>query len=141
MKAITIHQPWAALIMRGEKRVENRNWGTQFRGQIAIHASKPPADVCPAWDSQWEKYDPLVFGAVIGVVEILNCLHISEVQRAWVQRLYPWLRTHQHVQGPWCWVIGNVQRLKPIHCRGQQGLWNLPDLVEVQLHDAGWCPF
>jgi hypothetical protein len=40
MKALTIKQPWATLIMTGAKDVENRLWHTNFRGRIAIHSSK-----------------------------------------------------------------------------------------------------
>ena len=38
MKAITIWQPWAELIARGVKLVENRTWRTHYRGPVAIHA-------------------------------------------------------------------------------------------------------
>lgn len=40
MKAITILQPWAALIACGAKKIETRSWYTDHRGQIAIHAGK-----------------------------------------------------------------------------------------------------
>ena len=38
MKALTIHQPYAELIRRGEKVIENRTWPTSYRGPLAIHA-------------------------------------------------------------------------------------------------------
>jgi len=40
MKALSIRQPWASLIMAGIKPVENRTWKTNFRGRIWIHAGK-----------------------------------------------------------------------------------------------------
>ncbi len=40
MRALTILQPWAEMIARGVKRVENRTWRTKYRGEIAIHAGK-----------------------------------------------------------------------------------------------------
>lgn len=42
MKALTIKQPWASLIMECGKDVENRSWSTSFRGRVAIHSSKKP---------------------------------------------------------------------------------------------------
>jgi hypothetical protein len=39
VKALTIKQPWAALIMRCGKDIENRDWRTSMRGIIAVHAS------------------------------------------------------------------------------------------------------
>jgi hypothetical protein len=40
MKALTICQPYAELILRGEKLVENREWHTPHRGTILLHAGK-----------------------------------------------------------------------------------------------------
>ena len=38
MKALTIRQPWAALIVQGIKTIETRGWNTNYRGPLAIHA-------------------------------------------------------------------------------------------------------
>jgi ASCH domain len=40
MKAISIRQPWAALIVSGVKDIENRSWRTSHRGPVLIHASQ-----------------------------------------------------------------------------------------------------
>ncbi len=40
MKALSIKQPWAWLIVNGYKDVENRSWRTKHRGPFLIHASK-----------------------------------------------------------------------------------------------------
>lgn len=40
MKAISINQPWAWCIVNGYKPIENRDWATQFRGTVLIHAGK-----------------------------------------------------------------------------------------------------
>lgn len=40
MKALSIRQPWAWLIVNGYKDVENRDWHRKQRGEILIHASK-----------------------------------------------------------------------------------------------------
>lgn len=37
--AISLRQPWALLMADGIKRIENRNWRTDRRGQVLIHAS------------------------------------------------------------------------------------------------------
>lgn len=49
MKAISVRQPWASLIALGAKRFETRNWTTDYRGPIAIHASKKIGDDALAW--------------------------------------------------------------------------------------------
>lgn len=40
MKAITLWQPWATLVARKVKVIETRSWSTNYRGPLAIHASK-----------------------------------------------------------------------------------------------------
>lgn len=40
MKALSIRQPWASLIVLGIKDVENRTWRTRERGTVLVHASK-----------------------------------------------------------------------------------------------------
>jgi ASCH domain len=48
MKALTIRQPWAELILRGRKPFELRTWRTKYRGPLVIHA----AAKIDAWDAQ-----------------------------------------------------------------------------------------
>lgn len=40
MKALSIQQPWAWLVVNGHKDIENRTWKTRHRGRFAVHASK-----------------------------------------------------------------------------------------------------
>lgn len=40
MKALSLQQPWAELIVSGRKTIETRTWNTKFRGKFYIHASK-----------------------------------------------------------------------------------------------------
>lgn len=45
MKALSIRQPWAWLIVNGHKKFENRDWsqhnpGKRYRGPVLIHASQ-----------------------------------------------------------------------------------------------------
>ena len=38
MKALTIKEPWATLIIDGYKKYEFRSWKTNYRGKLLIHA-------------------------------------------------------------------------------------------------------
>jgi hypothetical protein len=40
MKALSIQQPWAWLIVNGYKDIENRSWFTKGRGKFLLHAGK-----------------------------------------------------------------------------------------------------
>src|SRR6516165_9385512 len=39
MKALSVRQPFAHLIVTGIKRIENRFWATPYRGPLLIHAA------------------------------------------------------------------------------------------------------
>jgi len=39
MKALSIKQPFAELILQGRKKIELRKWNTKFRGTFYIHTS------------------------------------------------------------------------------------------------------
>jgi hypothetical protein len=40
MKALSIRSPWWWFILYAGKDIENRDWNTNFRGRVLIHASK-----------------------------------------------------------------------------------------------------
>ena len=130
MKALTICQPYAHLIVRGEKLVENRDWPTRHRGQLAIHAGKSREWLGERDETFYRNIalDPLVFGAIVGQATIVDCLHIDAIRDGTHDMKYPWLREHRHTLGVWCWVLQNVIRFeRPISWRGAQGLWDIPD--------------
>jgi hypothetical protein len=39
MKALSLWNPWANLVAMGQKKVETRDWKTDYRGPLAIHAT------------------------------------------------------------------------------------------------------
>jgi hypothetical protein len=44
LKALSIRQPWAELILRGDKTVEYRSQPTKIRGRIYIYAAQGKSD-------------------------------------------------------------------------------------------------
>lgn len=150
------------------KLVENRTWATKYRGPLAIHAGKSrkfldldtgcpscgavggdAGDNCP-WcelpcdaevDYTYEiPLSAMPFGAVVAVCDLVDCLPLNLAMtppRA-IRDQYPWLPCHEHVEGPWCWILANVRRLgAPVPRSGAQGLWELPDeSLEFRRADA-----
>jgi hypothetical protein len=88
MKALSIRQPWAWLIVNGHKGIENRSWNTKYRGPVLIHASarKPTkAEVEVAreilrqaggWKVALSMPKPEYFelGGIVGVATITDCV-------------------------------------------------------------------
>ena len=129
MKALTICQPYAALIVTGEKLVENREWPTNYRGRLLIHAGKSRQWLDDEDEQDFaERGDPLVFGALVGEATLADVLHIAAIQRGDYDTRYPWLRDHAHTHGLWCWVLQDVKRYaQPVPWKGAQGLWDFPE--------------
>ncbi|MBP7583460.1 MAG: ASCH domain-containing protein [Spirochaetes bacterium] len=122
MKAISIRQPWAELIIRGIKDVENRSWFTEHRGLLAIHAARTfyfnldNKAEREEWEELRDEYgldkDKLVYGALVGTVEVVEVT--KQVKSKW------------HVQGSWGWYVTNAKRLeKPVPVRGMPGLFEV----------------
>lgn len=126
MKALTIKQPWATLIMHHGKDVENRSWPTSFRGQVAITSSKASTeydyDMAMGLMSMLGKPFPrcspetIPRGFILGTVEIYDCLGGSNS---------PWFF------GEYGFLLRNPRPLAvPIPIKGKLGFWDLPEEVE-----------
>ena len=95
MKALSIRQPWAWLIVHGYKDVENRSWSTKFRSRVQVHAGKIPD---PGWFPQLSLEvqgrgialpDQSSLGALVGEVDIIDC--VSEGDPPWFTGSYGFL--------------------------------------------------
>jgi hypothetical protein len=47
--ALSLKQPWAALLAHGRKTIEVRRWRTGYRGPLLIHAARVPDERPEAW--------------------------------------------------------------------------------------------
>lgn len=124
MKAITIKQPWASLIVSGLKDIENRSWKTNFRGRVLIHAAKTTVkegwsalnkiqikEVSPHKDKLYGDKEDLPKGAIIGSVEVVDC--VKNHPSLWAEK------------GVWNWVLANpVMFPEPIiNVKGKLSFW------------------
>lgn len=145
LPALTISQPWAALICLADdhpdaKRVENRSWRTAYRGPLAIHAGKRSRFQAPGsgfktaacaatWNLELGTRNPLPQGALVAVADLVGCLAVDELRRraARSDDKYAWLAGHKHIAGPVCWVLKNIRVLpEPVPYRGAQKLFRVP---------------
>lgn len=74
--ALSLKQPWAALLAGGRKTIEVRSWPTSRRGRILIHASRIPDERPEAWAHVPDALKPLADyrGGIIGVAELTTCV-------------------------------------------------------------------
>lgn len=114
MKALSIQQPWAWLIVNGYKDIENRSWYTSFRGMALVHAGKK-------FDREGAEYIrgrfpyihlPPTFdlGGIVGRVEIVTCVNKSDSE--W---FFP----------PWGLELRHAKPLPFFPLRGQLGFFEV----------------
>ena len=76
MKAITLWQPWASLIMDVRKIVETRPMPWYYEGLVAIHAGRRVDDAAAIRFG----YNPftLPYGAILGIVRKTGLFHFEK---------------------------------------------------------------
>lgn len=153
MKALSLWQPWATLVVAGEKRVETRGWATAHRGPLLIHAAK-------AWNNALAAIadaDPfraalllagfrsaakLPFGALVGTVEVVDCYPTSKVDVSPQACRVPSVGLDRlliddterafgdYGTGRWAWLLRNpVAFAEPVPHAGRQKLFEVRDAV------------
>jgi hypothetical protein len=138
MKAISTIQPWATLIAIRAKRFETRSWETDYRGPLAIHASKG----WPRWAIELALEEPfrstlaragvqhladLPRGAVIATARLVDCRSTTPdlIDGSWTARLSDAEDAFGDFSpGRFAWELADVEVLpEPIPARGALRLW------------------
>jgi hypothetical protein len=142
MKALSLTQPWATLVVAGEKEIETRSWRTNHHGMIAIHASKG----FPGWARGESHYPPfreairrhgfdgatdLPLGAIVGVVTLMGCVTTESLRDRITdkEKLFG-----DYSDGRFGWYLDEPTMLTtPIPCRGALSLWEVPHGITARL--------
>ena len=126
MKAITIRQPWAQLIVEGKRPYEIRTWVIDCPQDILVHSSKKvDTEACQRLGID---PSPLPIGSILGWVTVVECIRFTEES---------WLRTRaEHLEwtafdpNVYGWVLRDPRLLPhPVPWRGSLGLFDVPDDV------------
>jgi hypothetical protein len=147
MKAITIWQPYATLIMLGLKQYETRCWGTSYRGPLILHAAK-------RWDEDRERdcdrvaellreqtftagslgdeklrlfYTPMgeTLGKALGIVDLQACSQMHDGGSDFENQV------GSFGPGRFGWKCASPKLFEdPISHQGKQGLWTPETYLE-----------
>jgi hypothetical protein len=119
VKALSISQPYASLIVMGIKTVENRHWKTYYRGPLLIHATR-------SYDLAGYQHiirngipNPEAFssfslprGGVIGMVDLCG------IDPPGDRGGHPWADPAYYG-----WLLANARELPFVKVRGMPGLF------------------
>ena len=122
MKALSLKQPWAELILLGKKTIELRKWKTNFRGKFFIHASKN-------FDkSMLESYglNNLVTGAIVGEVELIG-VKIYNNEEEFLKDSNKHL-AKEFKYGKYGFILRNMKRIKPVPYKGKLNFFEVENL-------------
>ena len=74
--ALSLKQPWAALVVAGRKAIEVRKWATAVRGRVYIHAARISDERPEAWAPITDEIRPLaqLTGGIIGAADLTGCV-------------------------------------------------------------------
>ena len=133
MKALTLTQPWASLVMEGAKRYETRSWTTSYRGPLAIHAAKGGADRAFTVElirgGVLRTTSLLPLGSVLGIVRLKD-VHSTDHGPYWDwDRRIPLTAYTEAELGDYsphrfAWELRVIEVFpEPIPARGALGLW------------------
>jgi hypothetical protein len=121
LKALSIRQPWAWLVLHAGKDIENRNWqprnpALRFRGTCLVHAGvalQPIGDELRAWvratsGVDLPPSDELPRGGIVGRIDVIDAVRESSS---------PWF------EGPIGLVLAKAKPLPFVPRRGQLGFF------------------
>lgn len=123
MKVLTIKQPWATLIMQGDKRFEFRSWQTKYRGDLLIHAGKGTDKEAM---KRLAKYlpDEIPLGKILGKVTLVDCIRMCPEFKEMLLKENSDIYTKSSFSENFGWQVENVQVFdEPIEAKGHLSLW------------------
>jgi len=140
MRALSLTQPWATLVVSGAKSFETRSWTTSYRGPLLIHAAKG----FPSFARNFAETEralgrlpgKLPFGAIVGKVLLKNVYRTDEIAPTLtaLERLYG-----DYAWGRWAWELTDAVMFDdPIPYKGALGLFDVTLLLPKAMKQAGY---
>lgn len=126
--ALSIRQPWAWLIVNGHKDIENRDWPTNFRGELLVHAGKTMTrryyeqtvgelrlgGLCPA---DMPAYEELQRGGFVGWTRVVDCVK---------EHPSPWKTDYPFEMDSYGFVLRDSRPIPFVPWKGRLGFFNVP---------------
>lgn len=121
MKALSLKQPWAELILQGKKTIETRKWKTHFRGTFLIHASLRPN----IEEMNEFGFSALPTGCIVGMAELIDVIEYSTKELFDKDIDNHLVHLSNWTKKRYGFILKNVQRTKPISVKGQLNFFDV----------------
>ncbi|XP_068596209.1 activating signal cointegrator 1 [Brachionichthys hirsutus] len=126
---LSMHQPWASLLVRGIKRVEGRTWYTPHRGRlwIAAAAKKPTPQEIAEVEAMYRHVhkkeprfpDAYPTSCLLGCVNVTDCLSQDQFREQFSD-------TCEESASPFVFICSNPQELLvKFPMKGKHKIWKL----------------
>jgi hypothetical protein len=106
MKAFSVREPWASLIVEGKKTLELRSWRTHYRGTVLVHRSGRDR-------------------GLIGMAEIAYIIEITSLEQFRSLRDEHRAPDEFYQDKLFGWVLRNAKPIDFIPRKGQLGIWEV----------------
>ena len=113
MKALSIKQPWAELILWGKKKIELRKWNTKFRGTFYIHAS---GNIDKKMMEKY-KFEELPKQSIAGKARLVD-VKIYKDEKEFLKDSKKHLGSNIKL-GKYGFILKDAKRVKPFSYKGQ----------------------
>jgi len=120
MKALSLKQPYAELVVSGKKTIELRKWNTEFRGEFLVHASKKPDEEAMLRFG----FKNLPLGGIVGKAVLSNVKHYFNDEE---HRKDKDKHLASSTWGNCGFILEKAQRLPFSPCRGALNFWEFKD--------------
>lgn len=147
LRALSLTQPWAWIILHLGKRIENRSRNIgNYRGPVLLHAALrcTTGDWWSASEFVRERFGEcaagkiphpgdLTLGAIVGRAVVVDQCRPGLEGRA-IDRAGDWALFSDWYMGAHAYLLDEVTELEPIPCKGALGFWRVPLDVLARAH-------
>ncbi len=123
MRAFSLKQPYAELVVSGKKTIELRNWRTKFRGEFLVHASKTPDKI----SMKSFGFSDLPLGKIVGSAVLVD---VKEYKDDKEHALDKTKHLANSSWGKFGFMLENPQRIDGPHVNGKLNFWDFSGSIE-----------
>jgi activating signal cointegrator 1 len=139
-KCLSMHQPWASLLVQGIKRHEGRFWDTQYRGRlwIASTVQEPSEEEIKTVEEQYIKMGRTNFPKFYPKSALLGCVDLVDVMNSEDYKKIK--EDEKESESEFVFIVKNPRKMVvPFSISGQPYIWKL-DNEDLRTAQSGLKP-